>query len=232
MSNKKYIVDTIAIIKKNIMPILDFDLNSPNIFAFDFSENNNELKNINLDDTEDFSNYIFEKMKKNNTPVAIGLYNENRRIYARSNLFTKENNPRTVHLGIDLWAKAGSYVYAPINGKVHSFKNNDKFGDFGPTIILEHTIKNVNFFTLYGHLSLDSIQNIENEKEFRAGEKIAEIGDFPINGNWPPHLHFQIITDMQNKNGDFYGVASTEDSHYFLNLCPDPNLILNIKFLQ
>ena len=68
--------------------------------------------------------------------------------------------------------------------------------------------------------------------EFTAGEQIAKIGNYPINGNWPPHLHFQLITDMQGKKGDFYGVSSLEDRNHYLEICPDPNLILNIRSLE
>jgi murein DD-endopeptidase MepM/ murein hydrolase activator NlpD len=225
---KQKVIDTILSIQDELSPVLELDLNSPNIFAFDLTENNSELRKVDLLNTQAFEKYIFDQMKIKNTSVAIGKYNENRTIYKRSNLFENDMTNRTVHLGIDLWAKSGTGVFAPMFGKVHSFKYNNNFGDFGPTIILQHSINNVVFYTLYGHLSLSSIKGLKIGKLFEAGEKIAEIGNYPINGNWPPHLHFQLITDMMGKQGDFYGVASIKECKKYLDLCPDPNLILNI----
>ena len=45
---------------------------------------------------------------------------------------------RTIHLGMDLFIQEGSPVFAPLDGIVHSFANNNRKHDYGPTIILEH----------------------------------------------------------------------------------------------
>lgn len=232
MSTTQAVIKAIQSIKHEIKPVLKFNLNAENVFAFDFSLNNSELHEIDLSDTMAFSDYIFCKMAEKGTPVALGRYNEERSIYARSELFESAEGPRTIHLGIDLWVQAGTAVYAPITGKVHSFKNNFRHGDYGPTIILQHEFNQVIFYTLYGHLTLDSIENMDEGHKIEAGQEIARIGNYPINGNWPPHLHFQIIIDMQGKKGDFWGVASAKDRNHLLELCPDPNIILNIRNLQ
>ena len=229
--NNKYIKEVLNKIKEDVLNIIPFNLNDKNVVIFDFTKKNEELKNIDIVDTERFTDYIFSKLKQNNTPVGIGKYNEDRIIYARSPLFKVEGGYRTVHLGIDIWAKEGTPILAPITGVVHSFKNNSKFGDYGPTIILEHHIENVRFYTLYGHLNLESIQNLKKWQKFDRGNQIARIGSHLINGSWPPHLHFQIITDMQGLEGDFPAVATIKDRKRFLDLCPDPNLILKIKKL-
>jgi murein DD-endopeptidase MepM/ murein hydrolase activator NlpD len=178
-----------------------------------------------------FSQFIFEEMAKANTPVAIGRYNENRVIYERSTHFQGQES-RSIHLGIDLWTAAGTSVFAPLQGRVHSYRNNEGYGDYGPTIILEHELNGFTFFTLYGHLNLGSLSKLMKGKAFDKGEKIGEIGSFPENGDWPPHLHFQVIADMQHYSGDFPGVASQSTSHDFLEICPDPNLILGIEKLS
>lgn len=61
------------------------------------------------------------------------------------------------------------------------------------------------------------------------GEKFAEIGNEKENGNWPPYLHFQVISDMFGKEFDFPGVSSLKNKSEFLELCPNPNLILNLQ---
>ena len=213
----------------NVVP---FDLNDPNVYVFDFSDSNEEIKNADFSSTEKFTDYCFNKLKENNTPVGVGGYGENRAIYKLSEIFRAGNEYRSVHLGIDITAAAGTEVFAPMDGKVHSFQNNSSFGDYGPTIILEHYLGGENFFTLYGHLSLNSLQGLYEGKEIRRGEKIAELGDPSINVGWPPHLHFQVITDMLGNKGDFPGVCIPSDKDYYLSICPDPNLILKIEKLM
>lgn len=231
MANSNKVKELLNKIRNNIGRVVAFDFDKENVFIFDFTETNKELKNFDIFNTKKFTEYIFSKLKQNNTSVGIGKYNEDRKVYAKIPLFKGENESRTVHLGIDIWAEADTSVFAPLTGRVHSFKNNAKFGDYGPTIILEHQIEGIRFYTLYGHLNLDSIQNLKKGQIFNKGNSIAKIGNYPTNGSWPPHLHFQIITDMQGMEGDFPGVASLEDREKFLELCPDPNLILKIKKL-
>ena len=108
------------------------------------------------------------------------------------------------------------------------FAFNNQYGDYGPTIILKHQLEGQTFYTLYGHLSLDSLDGLYENKPVLAGEKIASIGNYPINGDWPPHLHFQIIIDMGIYKGDFPGVFSIQDQEYYLSVCPDPDLILRV----
>lgn len=220
------------LINHNYANIINFDLNSDNVVVFDFTEQNTDLLKIDLSDIKEFTNYIFSVLKKNNTPVGLGGYNENRSIYKRSKLFSGEGELRTIHLGIDIWAEDGTEVFAPINGKVHSFQNNSSYGDYGPTIILEHKIDEIKFYTLYGHLSLESLEGLYKDKFFSKGDKLGYLGNSEINVHWPPHLHFQVITDMLGKEGDFPGVAPLSKREYYLNICPDPNLILKIKKLM
>ena len=111
---------------------------------------------------------------------------------------------------------------------MHSFKNNEGLGDYGPTIILEHEIENEKFYTLYGHLSLESINNLTVGTFYRKGESIATIGNSEINGDYSPHLHFQIIKNIENYWGDYPGVCSRDDLNFYIENCPDPNLLLKI----
>lgn len=231
MSLKQEVIEVLNKYKKDIFPVIHIDYQSEKLLILDFTENNNELLKVDLADTKKFNDYVFGKMEENGSAIAIGRYNENRIIYT-SDMFKNEESPRTVHLGIDLWAKAGTAVFAPIEGKIHSFRNNDANGDYGPTIILEHQMRNVTFYTLYGHLSLDSIENLYEGKHISGGQEIARIGNYPTNGNWPPHLHFQVITDMLGKKGDFPGVASLEEREQLLEICPDPNLLLNVDSIK
>ncbi|HSI90676.1 MAG TPA: peptidoglycan DD-metalloendopeptidase family protein, partial [Adhaeribacter sp.] len=138
---------------------------------------------------------------------------------------------RSLHLGIDIWAQAGTAVYAPLAATIHSFQDNAAYGDYGPTLILQHELEGTVFYTLYGHLDRASLKNLKPGKTIAKGEKIAEFGPYPENGDWPPHLHFQIIADMQNLKGDFPGVCKPSEKAFYVALCPDPNLILQSRHL-
>ncbi len=169
-------------------------------------------------------------MNDSSAVVAIGKYAEDRaNIYKRSELFTASMDPRTIHLGIDLMVEEGTPVFAPLDSKINSFSDNDQFGDYGPTIVLEHELEGVTFFTLYGHLSKTSLKSIEQGQLISKGEQFATVGNMQENGFWPPHVHFQIIADMQDYSGNFPGVTSEKDARLFFEMCPDPNLILGIR---
>jgi len=194
----------------------------------DFSVANKALLNRNLSETGEFSSFVFDELLHKNTYAGIGGYGEDRIIYRHRKHFGGDSNARSIHLGTDIWVDAGEAVYAPLAGRVHSFAFNNNYGDYGPTIILAHELADTKFYTLYGHLSLSSLEGMFVGKSIDVGEHFAFIGNYPENGDWPPHIHFQIIADMGDYKGDFPGVSSFQDKLHYLSLCRDPNLILRI----
>ncbi len=211
--------------------VLAVDLTGSAAVVFDLSASNPDLEGVDLSDMEAFNSYVFDELRIRGTPLGIGRYDEDRVVYRDKPLFYGEGEPRSVHLGIDLFVEPGAPVYAPLNAVVHSFANNDSRGSYGPTIILEHRLEGVAFFTLYGHLSLGSLTELYPGREILTGEVIGWIGGMRENGGWPPHLHFQIITDMGQWQGDFPGVCAPSQRQEYLELCPDANLILCIPGL-
>jgi 4-aminobutyrate aminotransferase-like enzyme/Ser/Thr protein kinase RdoA (MazF antagonist) len=163
--------------------------------------------------------------------VAIGRYNEPRLLYT-SDIFARTDAPtsdrRTVHIGLDLFAKAGTPIYAPLEGIIESFANNTTALDYGPVIVLRHELDGAVFHTLYGHLSLESLENKQKGQKIAKGEMFATLGAAPTNGDWPPHLHFQILVDDLGLSKDFPGVSFPNERETFKALCPDPNLILGL----
>ncbi|AFK04353.1 Peptidase M23 [Emticicia oligotrophica DSM 17448] len=207
----------------------------------DFTANNQELDDVDLTNTAVFSKYVFNKIAESRAKFGVGGYMEHRVIYRRSEHFSDgrifgqvQSEPRCIHLGIDIWASAETPIFAPFDGVIHSFQNNDNFGDYGPTIILEHKqvfnfTNHKTLYTLYGHLSLDSLDGLYEGKEIKSGEAFAKIGNYPINGDWPPHLHFQVMTDMLGMKGDFAGVCAMSEQEKYQQICLDPNFILGLK---
>lgn len=211
--------------------VMQWPLLPQQILAMDFTAKNEDLKQLNLLDTSIFNDYVFKLIRKKRAIIGAGGYLENRVIYRRSKVFEGAEQ-RCIHLGIDIWAKAYSTVFAPLPAKVHSFRDNVGFGDYGPTIILAHELEGIPFYTLYGHLSRSSLQQIQEGQEIRKGAPFAFIGPYPENGDWPPHLHFQIMLDVEGRTGDFPGVAPLSQLERFKALCPDPNLILDLPIFD
>ena len=161
--------------------------------------------------------------------AGIGHYNEARPVYL-ADMFAVDNHEwRTVHLGVDLFAPPGTPIYAPLAGSVHAVVDNAGEQDYGPTLILKHEpAQGPAFYTLYGHLAPDALERWSEGRRVAAGELLAHIGDYPLNGNWAPHLHFQIIADMLDYAGNFPGVCSPRGRAIWTSLSPDPNLILRL----
>ena len=161
--------------------------------------------------------------------VGIGHYNEARPIYQADIFAIDHHQRRTVHLGVDLFAPPGTPLYAPLAGTLHSLADNVGEQDYGPTLILRHEpADGPSFYTLYGHLAPDALERWELGQRVEAGALLAHIGDYPRNGNWPPHLHFQIIADMLDHAGNYPGVCSPRQRAIWTSLSPDPNLILRL----
>lgn len=198
--------------------------------ALDLSVNNDDLAKHKPTTAADYEYYIQRHLDEHQAQIAFGGYNEIRNLYQRSTVFKNNNtDERNIHIGLDLWINEAAPIYAALEGKIHSFQNNEALGDYGPTIIVEHEIEEYKFHTLYGHLNLESLKDKKVGQPIAKGEQIAVLGLPPINGDYAPHLHFQIIIDMENKQGDYPGVCSAKTLAFYLQNCPDPNLLLKIK---
>lgn len=201
--------------------VIQFD----NYLKLDLSKDNQLLEQVDLNDEDSFTDHVFNQLNESGKDVAVGGYAEERSLYSRSHLFEGEE-PRTIHLGIDVWTPAGTQVHAPLDGTVHSFANRNVHGDYGPVIILEHQIGDAVFYSLYGHLSTDSLIGLAKGKTIGAGEVLATVGEYSENFHWPPHLHFQLIIDMEGLEGDYPGVAIASEKEHYLGNCPDPSLLV------
>lgn len=183
-------------------------------------------------DTQVLSERLTKEMHAAAADVAVGRYDEARAIYTAP-LYSRSNDRaderRTIHLGLDLFAAVGTAVNAPLAGVVHACANNASAQDYGPVIVLRHeTGDGAPFFTLYGHLSLDSLKGLSIGQSIARGQRIGSIGAADSNGGWPPHLHFQLITDLLDLATDFPGVVYDSERDVWRSLSPDPNVLLRI----
>lgn len=213
-------------------PVIHFHPELDKLLELHFTQENKDLTDGILRNTKKFTDYINATLEKANARYGIGGYNEHRTIYSRSDIFNSSNpqsEPRRLHLGVDIWGKPCTHVMAPMDGFVHSFAFREAFGDYGAVIILTHQLEGHSFYTLYGHLSLASIKNLQEGVRIKRGDVFAEFGIPQENGNWPPHLHFQVINDLEGFKGDYPGVCRYSEKDKYLSNCPDPDLILSMN---
>ncbi len=216
-------------------PVLPPELAERPHTVFDLSVGSRWLGTTGDLDARGWTDLLFGHMRANGVAVGVGRYDEARRWYDSDAFAIRGEDGlerRTVHVGIDLFAEPGTPVHAPFAATVHSFRDNDARLDYGPTIVLRHETGGVGaWYTLYGHLSRDSLAGLRPGQQIAAGEEIGRIGPYPENGDWAPHLHFQVISDLLDREGDFPGVAPPSQREVWLSLSPDPNLVLGIPDL-
>ncbi len=213
-----------------IFPIVSFDAAVDRLKLMNFTSTNTALTAHILEETTLFSEYVNNSLATDGAKYGIGGYDEHRTVYARSRVFDAKQGeePRRIHLGVDIWGEADTEIFCPLDGVVHSFAFNDHFGDYGATIILQHHINGIDFYTLFGHLSLKDLDGLHEGQFIAGGNLLAHFGPPPENGHWPPHLHFQIIFDMEGKKGDYPGVCSIDKRVHYLSNCPDADALLRL----
>lgn len=197
-----------------------------NLVKMDMSKDNQALMSLDIGDTQLFSRWMEDQL---DGKIGWGGYLERREMYRRSRHFDGQGQPRSLHLGIDVWTAEGTAVYSPADGVVDSLADNSGFGNYGPTIILRHQVGGHMYYTLYGHLSRSSLNEVAEGQKLKAGDRLGTLGNAEENGSWPPHLHFQVMTNLMGNKGDFPGVAALDDKDQYEAICPDANLILNCR---
>ncbi len=228
------IVEWLRVNGHKAAPITGHDLRTTAVLGLDFSAGSTLVASNPADNAAGpFTQRVFAAIRQAGAALGAGGYDEARVIYATEAFsggrVTDER--RTVHIGLDLTLPAGSPLYAPFDGVVHGFEDATARLDYGPMIVLRHEIPGsepLSFYTLYGHLDRGSLEGLHVGKAIRAGARIGAIGAPSENGEWWPHVHVQVITDMLDVPCNFNGVAPASQRRTWLALCPDPNLMMSI----
>jgi 4-aminobutyrate aminotransferase-like enzyme/Ser/Thr protein kinase RdoA (MazF antagonist) len=232
------IVRWISSQKDQFWPVMGTQLNEQNSEVVDLSVAS--CRSEVYADTND----SVEKALARRTPIetnkrfVIGRYDERRLIYTspqfdhssdESAVVGETAERRSIHLGIDLFAPAGSDVFAPLNGNVYvsEYRNHDQ--DYGGVVILRHATPDGDaFYTLYGHLNRASVDGWAIGESVSAGESLGRLGSSDENGGWAPHLHLQVITDLLGLDGDFPGVAAASEGSVWTAFSPNPVCLAGI----
>lgn len=205
-------------------PVLGNGYIPTDYLSVDLSVNNGNIRG--LDVVEGLDHFIKSKLAESSKKIAIGGYLEERDFYWSSPLFKSEAEKRTMHLGIDLWTAPMHPIYAPLQGTIQSVKYNSLALDYGYTVLLKHSIAGFTFYTLYGHLSDKDLGNLEVGKNIERGQLFAYIGHPETNGGWAPHLHLQLILDLEGNEGDYPGVCTKAMLKHYSQNCPNPELLV------
>ena len=204
------------------VPMFDPELTAANTIHIDLSTSNREFDGLSK---PEWDRAIENKIADAGAIAAVGGYLEKRSVYEDTPNFEGDED-RNVHIGVDVFMPAGTPVHAPLAGEVYCFANRQGEGDYGPVIILRHELDGIFFHSLYGHLTESSLDGLSRGMAVDAGAPIAAIGDRPRNGDWPPHLHFQLIRDLQGLDDNYPGVAHAADLDFYRVNCPDPGALI------
>ena len=213
-----------ALSEEYLYPLLGTEYEPEDYIALDLSRQSPLLQGWPQGDQDDLERRIRDAVEEQGGLIAWGGYLEDRALYLGSAHF---GEARSLHLGVDLWTEVGHGVYAPLDGRVHSFAYNGAALDYGGTINLEHSVPGGKLYTLYGHLAKDDLELLERGMIVDQGTCFAHVGAIHENGGWSPHLHFQLILDVGGWKGDFPGVALPAERAQWAARCPDPAILLD-----
>ncbi len=214
-------------------PVLDVDLRVDPCLVFDLSVSSPLVSGDAAErDEPHLTRRLCGAMRDAGAAVGVGRYDEARLLYVTPGFSGGDrvtDERRTIHLGLDLFAEPGAGVHAPLAGSVHAFHDNGGGLDYGPVIVLRHeTGDGTPFFTLYGHLSRESLAGLEVGQAIERGQQFATLGTADVNGGWTPHLHLQVILDLFGLGTAFPGVGAARHREFWTAVCPDPNLLVGI----
>ncbi len=208
---------------KGLFPTLKFN----EVYSMDMSVGSQFLGHeFEFQDLELTSFKLARLRKEQPNSILAGGYSEVRPIYT-SNAYRKEGNngpeDRACHLGVDFWVDAGTEIHAFEKAVVYSIYDNNIHKDYGPTVILEHTTSDGDvYYSLYGHLARKGLNLFQKGEEIAKGDLIGYAGDSSENGNWAPHLHFQLMMDLLGYAHNYPGVAYPNELNVWQQICPDP----------
>ena len=213
--------------------VLELDLHREPCLVLDLGTTSPLLNARDADNTEPaLTARVRRAMRDAGVRVAAGRYDELRPPYSTV-ADAGDLDPRSVHLGVDLFVEPGMMVHAPVAGVVHDAGESRSALGYGPTVVLRHqTSDGTPFFTLYGHLDPDALSLCPRGRSVAPGAQLGRVGTRDVNGGWTPHLHFQVIIDLLELGRRFPGVGHSSQRTAWRALSPDPNLILGIPVLS
>ncbi len=204
-------------------------ITSDGVFPLDLSVSSQWIGHQSEFNDLDLFQFKIDKLQKDcPNKIIAGGYLEPRPLYtslAYDKIGNSGREKRTIHLGIDYWLPAQTPVHTIFDSEVVIAVNDAGNKEYGGLVVLKHNINDLEFYTLYGHLSVASATKHSVGDILKAGDQIGSLGHYPENGHWAPHLHFQVMLSMLDYKVDFPGVAYLNQIDVWKGICPDPNTL-------
>lgn len=166
-----------------------------------------------------------ELVREHGFTLGLGPWGERRIIYTApffASVLT-EGKRRNLHLGVDLFAPAGTEMFTPLAAKVVAATINPEPQDYGGLILLEHEPEpGLRFWTLWGHLDHASVRERRIGERLAAGAFVARLGGYAENGGWAPHVHLQLSTVPYDDVAIVPGVGEEAFIEVWEDLFPRP----------
>lgn len=170
--------------------------------------------------------------------LALGRYREPRLPEVFPAPAKRRDEPRTVTLGVEVFAPPGERVAAPLPGEVVG-SGPERDGGRGFRVELRHRRGSDRFRTVWRGLSRPNPE-IAAGAVLAAGDPLGVLASPEENGGWPSHLHFMVIAEPDEEAlpgtvpgttpeplGDRIGpTGRASDLAVLSALCPDPSPLL------
>lgn len=156
--------------------------------------------------------------------LGMGPWGEVREVYSAPFFASKliAGTRRKMHLGLDIFAPAGSEMFTPLDAIVVGLTINPDPLDYGGLIMLSHEPEpGVRFLSLWGHLSHQSVHTLKLGQKLKAGDRVAWLGDFSENGGWLPHIHLQLVVPAYDDPSVVPGVGEAALEAVWAELYPN-----------
>jgi 4-aminobutyrate aminotransferase-like enzyme len=210
-------------------PVVEADLSAGNVAVLDAAIASTPLAHPSRDGGENLTAWWLSEQTRVAPRIGLGRFGEDRGLYDHPDS-PRDPDPRDIHLGVDIFVPAGSRILAPYPGVVEDTGNDAGRHGFGGILVLRHeTDAGVPFWTVYGHLAPASLAGLRPGQRIAQGETLARLGTMNENGNWPPHLHVQLMTHLMGwRAEEVMGIAWVSQWELWREICLDPSIILGI----
>ncbi len=171
----------------------------------------------------------YDPNRKLKVPYGWGRYGEDRVGMYNAEHFREGLERRTIHVGVDIGAAAGTPVFAPAACEIHATDYRGREGDYGGTVILKLALVGYELplFVLFGHLSRATLGIVKANDKLDSGDLVGWLGEKHDNGGWNPHLHIQ-LSWLEPIEIDLPGAVTASDFELAKVIFPDPSRSLQL----
>jgi 4-aminobutyrate aminotransferase-like enzyme/Ser/Thr protein kinase RdoA (MazF antagonist) len=172
------------------------------------------------------------ELRRVGSTVGVSRYGEARFTTASYQSIGKDapsDDLATIHIGVDIYADVGTPVRAPLPATVLRVTHGNAAQGPGATVILQHRCgEEAMCFTLYRQLLAESVAGLNKGQRIEPGHIIGKVGSSEPNEGKPGHLHFQLATDLLDREQGLPCMVPASYRDVWKGLSPSPNTLLGM----